>query len=214
MMKATQAKESRMTMEFYEKLQALRKQKGITQEELAQALYVSRTAVSKWESGRGYPNIDSLKAIAKFYAVSIDELLSGGEALTIAEEEKQLRMKQLCRRVFTLLDLSAGLLFVLPLFAVRADGAAHAVSLLSLHGAAPAMKAAYMAVVLGMVLSGLMTMLAGDNRAPLWQKHGQRVSLLFNAVGALLFVASLQPYAAAVLLIFAAVKAMMLAKRP
>ena len=47
-------------MEFHEKLQELRRQKGITQEELAQALYVSRAAVSKWESGRGYPNIDSL----------------------------------------------------------------------------------------------------------------------------------------------------------
>ena len=46
-------------MEFHEKLQELRKQKGLTQEELAESLYVSRTAISKWESGRGYPNIDS-----------------------------------------------------------------------------------------------------------------------------------------------------------
>ena len=54
-------------MELSEKLQALRRQKGLTQEELAQALYVSRTAVSKWESGRGYPSIDSLKAISRFF---------------------------------------------------------------------------------------------------------------------------------------------------
>ena len=38
-------------MEFHEKLQQLRKQKGLTQEELAEHLYVSRTAISKWESG-------------------------------------------------------------------------------------------------------------------------------------------------------------------
>ncbi len=53
-------------MEFHEKLQELKKQKGLAQEELAEKLYVSRTAISKWESGRGYPNIDSLKEISKF----------------------------------------------------------------------------------------------------------------------------------------------------
>jgi len=70
-------------MELNEKLQELRKQKGLTQEELAESLFVSRTAISKWESGRGYPNIDSLKSIAKFFGVTIDELLSGDELLTI-----------------------------------------------------------------------------------------------------------------------------------
>ena len=59
-------------MEFNEKLQQLRKQKEITQEELAVAIYVSRTAISKWESGRGYPSIDSLKAIAKYFNITID----------------------------------------------------------------------------------------------------------------------------------------------
>lgn len=54
-------------MEFHEKLQELRKQNEMTQEELAKVLYVSRTAISKWESGRGYPNIESLKAIAGFF---------------------------------------------------------------------------------------------------------------------------------------------------
>ena len=61
-------------MDFSEKLQNLRKQHGLTQEELAAKLFVSRTAISKWESGRGYPNIDSLKEISKFFSVSVDEL--------------------------------------------------------------------------------------------------------------------------------------------
>ena len=50
-------------MEFHEKLQELRKSRGLTQEELAEALFVSRTAISKWESGRGYPSIDSLQIL-------------------------------------------------------------------------------------------------------------------------------------------------------
>ena len=57
-------------MEFNEKLQELRKKNNLTQEELAEKLYVSRTAISKWESGRGYPGIESLKAISKFFSVS------------------------------------------------------------------------------------------------------------------------------------------------
>ena len=63
-------------MEFNEKLQQLRKEKELTQEQLAEKLFVSRTAISKWESGRGYPSIDSLKAISKLFSVSVDDLLN------------------------------------------------------------------------------------------------------------------------------------------
>jgi transcriptional regulator with XRE-family HTH domain len=74
-------------MEFNEKLQELRKQKNLTQEELAERLFVSRTAVSKWELGKGYPNIDTLKAISEFFNVTVDELLSGKEILNLAEQD-------------------------------------------------------------------------------------------------------------------------------
>lgn len=60
-------------MEFHEKLQELRKSRGLTQEELAEALFVSRTAISKWESGRGYPSIDSLR---KYPDISLCPLMS------------------------------------------------------------------------------------------------------------------------------------------
>ncbi len=74
-------------MEFNEKLQRLRNKADLTQEELAEKLYVSRTAISKWESGRGYPNIDSLKTISKFFNVTIDELICGEEIVTLAEQD-------------------------------------------------------------------------------------------------------------------------------
>ena len=49
-------------MTLGEKLKKLRTDSGLTQEELAEKLFVSRTAISKWESNRGYPNIETLKA--------------------------------------------------------------------------------------------------------------------------------------------------------
>ena len=108
-------------MEFNEKLQELRKQKGLTQEELAEALFVSRTAISKWESGRGYPNIDSLKAIAKFFGVTIDELLSGDELLTIAEEDTKQKESHFRDLVFGLLDCSIAMFFFLPFFGQKTN---------------------------------------------------------------------------------------------
>ena len=119
-------------MEFHEKLQQLRKQKGLTQEQLADQLYVSRAAVSKWESGRGYPNIDSLKALAKFYSVTIDELLSGEQMLTIAEEDQKHRTQNFRNQVFGLLDISACAYLFLPLFGQLQGEAIQAVSLLVL----------------------------------------------------------------------------------
>ena len=119
-------------MEFYEKLQELRKQKRLTQEELAEVLFVSRTAVSKWESGRGYPNIDSLKAISKFFGVTIDELLSGDELLIIAEEDTKQKEKHFRDLVFGLLDVSIALLLFLPFFGQRAGETIVSVPLLYL----------------------------------------------------------------------------------
>lgn len=118
-------------MEFYEKLQELRKSKGLTQEELAEALYVSRTAVSKWESGRGYPSIDSLKEISSYFSVSIDELLSGEKLLSIAERENKSNIQNLCDMLIGILDLLSVTLIVLPLYPNPIDGYIFSVNLFS-----------------------------------------------------------------------------------
>ena len=197
-------------MEFYEKLQQLRKQKGLTQEELAALLYVSRTAVSKWESGRGYPNIDSLKAIAKFFSVTIDDLLSGEEVLTIAEEDHKQKESHVRDLVFGMLDCSIAMFFLLPFFGQKADGVICEVSLLSLTGISSWLKAAYFAVLLGLIVWGILTLALQNCRLAVWVRNKHNISLAFNAAGALLFIISLQPYAATVLFIFLAVKALLL----
>ena len=195
-------------MEFHEKLQELRKQKGLTQEQLAEALYVSRAAVSKWESGRGYPNIDSLKAISKFFSVTIDELLSGDEVLTIAEEDGRQRQNHVLDLVFGILDCSSVMLLVLPLFGQPSVGMVREVSLLSLTGIAPWLRTVYFAIVLGIVAVGVL-------RLALRSKENNRwISLAFNAAGEVVFVLSRQPYAAVFLFVFLGIKVILLTKQP
>ena len=116
-------------MEFHEKLQELRKSKGFTQEELAESLYVSRTAISKWESGRGYPSIDSLKEISKFFGITIDELLSTEKLLSIAERENKEKLRNICDMLFGLLDITSFILIVLPLYPNMVDGIIYSVNL-------------------------------------------------------------------------------------
>lgn len=107
-------------MEFSEKLHELRKSRSLTQEELAEALFVSRTAISKWESGRGYPSIDSLKAIAKHFHVTIDELIGTEEIVTLAEEDKKESVKKYTALLCGVLDCFTVLLLFLPVYGSNA----------------------------------------------------------------------------------------------
>ena len=200
-------------MEFNEKLQELRKQKGLTQEELAQSLLVSRTAISKWESGRGYPSIDSLKAIAKFYAVTIDELLSGDELLTIAEEDTKEKETHFCDLVFGLMDCSTAMFLFLPFFGQKGNGTIQGVPLLSLTGVSSWLRTAYFTVVIGMVVWGILTLALQNCRWAFGLGDRSKLSLALSAVGALLFIVSLQPYAAAFLFVFLLIKVLILIKK-
>lgn len=201
-------------MDFHEKLQMLRKQKGLTQEELAAVLYVSRTAISKWESGRGYPNIDSLKAISKFFGMTIDSLLSGEELLTLSSEEHKQRVSQYRNLVFSFLDISMGLLLFLPIFGQSTDGTVQNVSLPALTGLSSHMKAAYWLTAIAMFASSgmLLSIMLCPHICRI--KHAHRFSLVLSIAAALLFIISRQPYAAAFCFVFLIIKAFLLFKQP
>lgn len=66
-------------MEFHNRLYNLRKQKGLSQEELANRLNVSRQTISKWEIGDSTPDMEKLAAISELFEVSLDELVLGRE---------------------------------------------------------------------------------------------------------------------------------------
>ena len=199
-------------MEFNVKLQQLRKHKGLTQEELAQALYVSRTAISKWESGRGYPNIESLKAMAKFFCVTIDELLSGDELLTIAEEDHKQKHARDQSLIFGLLDFSTAMYLFLPIFGEASADSIRAVSLLSLSMVSSYLRIAYWGIVIGMTTIGILTLTLQCCPWQFWMKHKTKISLFVHAAGALIYIISSQPYAAAILFVLLIIKSAFLFK--
>lgn len=200
-------------MEFHEKLQELRKRKGLTQEELAAALFVSRTAVSKWESGRGTPNLDSLKAISAYFGVTLDQLLSTDEALRLAEEDQKTHAAQFCDLLFGLLDLSVLLFLFLPLFGQNVDGIAVAVSLFKLEGLSSYLRVLYIALFGGMILMGIATLALQPFKGALWRKIKCKLSLILHTLIVFLLVLSKQPYAAAALILLLMIKGLTLLKQ-
>lgn len=199
-------------MELHEKLQTLRKQKGLTQEELAAELFVSRTAISKWESGRGYPSIDSLRAISHFFSVSIDNLLSTDEVLAIAGEDCEQQKRRFFSLTYGLLDCGAAMLLFLPLFGQAAEGVVREVSLLALTGVSPWLKAVFIALVTATALLGVAALALQSVSHSLWTRCRTGLSLLLSSAGVLLFILTRQPYAAVLLFAFLAAKAWMLLK--
>lgn len=191
-------------MEFNEKLQELRLRKGLTQEELSKALFVSRTAVSKWESGKGYPNIESLKQISKLFSITVDELLSSDELLSIAEKDGEQKEKRLRSLVFGLSDISALLLIFLPFFAEETDGVIKGVSLISLTAISAYLKTVYFLLAITTAIFGLLTLVLQNLNIPFKAKN--TVSIALNILSVLVFIISREPYAAVFLFIFLIIK--------
>lgn len=199
-------------MEFNKKLQELRNKKGLTQEELGKILFVSRTAISKWESGRGYPNLDSLKDIAKFFSVTVDELLNSEELLTVAQIDNKRKENRLKTLFFGTLDISVLMLLFLPFFNQKIDGAIFEVSLLRLTKISLYVKISYFIIVLGIALLGIFTLATLNCKRDFWVKNKYKISLILNALGVIIFIISLQPYATVLIFIFLVIKALILIK--
>jgi len=148
------------------------------------------------------------------FSVTVDDLLSGEELLTIAEEDQKQKELYVQDLVFGLLDLSVAMFLFLPFFGQKAEGAIQAVSLLSLTGVTLHLKIVYFVVVVAIVLSGILTLALQNCRRAMWVNYKRRLSLGLHAAGALLFIISLQPYAAGLLFVFFLIKVLTLIKKP
>ena len=199
-------------MEFNEKLQKLRKQKELTQEQLAEELFISRTAISKWESGKGYPNIESLKSISKLFSVSIDDLLSGEELISLAESENRLNINKIFSLIFGVLDLMALALLFFPLYGQPDGEVIRAVNLFAFYDASTITRMIYFALPALMVILGIIELVVQHTGNDKWLNISKIISILVQALAILVFINTRQPYATSLVFMFFMIKVILLIK--
>lgn len=120
-LKSSKTEKRCIAMMFAEKLQKLRKQNGLSQEQLAEKLFVSRQAVSKWEMGT-IPDMENMVKIAKYFDCSLDYLLNDEDADCKRNEDIQcanIGRKNIIQKVVSISSVTIGVILCLlmPLFA-------------------------------------------------------------------------------------------------
>ena len=193
-------------MEFNEKLQQLRKQNNLTQEQLAEKLYVSRTAISKWESGKGYPNIESLKSLSKLFSVSIDDLLSGEELISLAETENRSNLKKLYSIIIGILDIMTVACIFLPLYRKSDSDYINSVNLLEFTQTTGLNLVIYWIVFITMIGLGIATLLFIRFNRDSWINLSIKFSLVLWGIAICVFAVAREPYVTTLLFLLYMIK--------
>lgn len=197
-------------MEFKEKIQNLRSKYNLTQEQLSEKLYVSRTAISKWESGKGYPNIDTLKDISKLFNVTIDDLLSSEEIINIAEEEQKMNSKKTNNFIYGLLDIISILFIFLPIYANKVNDFIYSVPLINSNGTSVTIKILYMILLSILSLIGIIEIILNFIDNSKIQRVINKTSLHFQVISILIFAFSRQAYLTNIVFVLLIIKVILL----
>lgn len=186
-------------MTFGKKIQKLRNDNKLTQEQLAKKLYVSRTAVSKWESEKGYPNIETLKDMATLFNITVDELLSSQEIISLAEKEKVIEQKKVNNLIFGLLDIVSIMFIFFPFYAQKTPDFIYSVSLTNTTDLNNNIKILYIMFLSILSLIGISEIILNFVNNKKSQKIFNILSLLFQMISILIFAVSRQTYLTAIM---------------
>ena len=198
-------------MEFNEKLQELRKSRSLTQEELDEALFVSRTAISKWESGRGYPSIDSLREISRYFSVTIDDLICSEEMISVAENEKKEFADKSLSLICNAMDILLAILLFIPAFG-NGPESSETVSLFGLTGITPWVKNVFIVMIATAILNGICGVIIANFNKPVWNKHRLITGVILSILSVIVFIATKQPYAGIVCFALLVIKGFLIIK--
>jgi len=190
-------------MELSEKIQKLRKDLGLTQEQFAERLFVSRTAVSKWETGRGTPSMESLQMIAKLCETTLDELLRTEEVIVVATNENKENLNRFASRINGIFDLAAILGLFLPLYKVKIDNIFHSVPLYQFEGWLTVIYWSFPAAV---VICGIIQLLINNSNREKLKRNVSAIGSILNVLIIFILILSNQPYPAVLFLTLLLVK--------
>ena len=168
-------------MELSEKIQKLRKERGLTQEQFAEQLFVSRTAVSKWETGRGTPSMESLQLIAKFFGITLDELLRTEEVIAIAENENKENINRFISYMDGVFNIVAILGVLLPLYKIEMDDMFYSVPLYQFNGW---LAIVYWVFPVAMVISGVFQIFVNKGER-------ENLKVFISVIGAILNISAI-----------------------
>lgn len=190
-------------MEFKDNLQKLRNNANFTQEQLAEKLNVSRVTVSKWETGRGYPNLESLKLMAKVFGVTVDDLLSTEQLIEIADINSKRQSSNLCSVFFGLLDFLVCGLFILPIFLDKTiTDTVVLTSLIKLNCLSPIVRWSLIIIVTVISFFGVVELALQNWENRIWKKIKFIISFGLSIAGLILFIWTYQQDPALVLILF------------
>ena len=195
-------------MELSQKIKQIRNDNKLTQEQFAEKMLVSRTAVSKWENGTCYPSIDSLKYMSKIFNVSLDKLLSSEEILEIAKTENQSNISEYNSLLFCLLDIVRIIFIFLPLYSYKTNDFIYSVSLLNSNDLGTTLKIVFMLIFIMFLILGIIELIfnfKGNN------KLINKISIFLDVTSIFVLLFTKQPYVIALMFVIFIIKTIMLA---
>ena len=195
-------------MELSKKIKKIRNDNNLTQEQFAEKMLVSRTAVSKWENGTCYPSIDSLKYMSQTFNISLDKLLSSEEILEIAKTENQSNISEYNSLLFCLLDIVRIIFVFLPLYSYKTNDFIYSVSLLNSNDLGTTLKIVFMLIFIMFLILGIIELIfnfKGNN------KLINKISIFLDVTSIFVLLFTKQHYVIALMFVILIIKTIMLA---
>ena len=195
-------------MELSKKIKQIRNDNKLTQEQFAEKMLVSRTAVSKWENGTCYPSIDSLRYMSQIFNVSLDKLLSSEEILEIAKTENQSNISKYNSLLFCLLDIVRIIFVFLPLYSYKTNDFIYSVSLLNSNDLGSTLKIIFVLIFITFLILGITELIfnyKGNNGLI------NKISIFLDMISIFVLLFTKQPYVIALMFVIFIIKIIMLA---